>query len=965
LSEAAQIQPDTEYRGLICAAGDHDFFKVSRAAGTRLRVQLYDLPADYQLSLYGPGGQWLDQSSNKGQRSEEIRHTAATSGDYYLRVAPRGMAFDALHPYTLRVTVGDPMLQVLPGLGLPGSVVHLHGEGLQPMIGQSPCAAAVYWNQDTPRAFLGRAPIGADGSLDLDFRIPSDTLLGTQRVRTIIDCGPMSLPALDALLGADTEFPDDGCVQGWPPAMPELDLTVLGMEVTQGIQCFDPSVGDTECADNSVPLVAGRPTIVRLYVAANLNIDASVSGVTARLYVRRAGDEEPGTPLWPANGPIGWRSPHLDSLDAKRGAEEGTLNFRLLPEWITAGALLLRAEVNPDWACGPYESADNRANNWGPDVRVDFQEHGPLTIQYLPVTELGGERPDERVNDAAQWLYKVWPVADPPVYEQRVHDNAAPLVVEYDLDELNEHPQWLIADLNDIYAPLLLAHLFGGPPPPRILFGWVPTGDDPSPPTYGYSDPVWDDAAQGVSVVAWHRDMPNYFEKGLVHESAHNFSRHHAGVTDHWPDYYPDTTIQEVGFDVADMQVRGADLWDVMNTGFRRLTANSWVSPYTYKGLFAAEPWGTFARAQSKRTVAQEYVVIPGEIGRGQTGRLKPMYRISSSIPPPVRGPRAGTDYCIQFVDRTGGLLSSRCFNASFVNEHDDTTVDTAPFLVIEPYPTGTTQLRLMKGQALLDERVASANIPQVAVLTPDGGEQWDGVRTISWQATDADGDPLTSSVFYSPDGQSWRLIATGVSDQQLRWDTTRFGGAEAARVRVVATDGLNTASDDSDSSFRIARKGPAARIASPVDGTTFRRSEAVFLLGRGTDLEDGELRGAALVWSSDRDGVLGTGNHIVPTELAHGRHVVTLTATDRDGSSATARVTIEVAAATPTPECAGDCRRDGMVTVDELLIMVNIALGAVPTSTCLVGDANQSGEITVDEILVAVNHALSGCVPP
>jgi hypothetical protein len=49
-------------------------------------------------------------------------------------------------------------------------------------------------------------------------------------------------------------------------------------------------------------------------------------------------------------------------------------------------------------------------------------------------------------------------------------------------------------------------------------------------------------------------------------------------------------------------------------------------------------------------------------------------------------------------------------------------------------------------------------------------------------------------------------------------------------------------------------------------------------------------------------------------------------------------------------------------VTVDEILTMVNIALGNAVVSTCTVGDANDDQQITVDEILTAVDAALNGC---
>jgi cysteine-rich repeat protein len=60
--------------------------------------------------------------------------------------------------------------------------------------------------------------------------------------------------------------------------------------------------------------------------------------------------------------------------------------------------------------------------------------------------------------------------------------------------------------------------------------------------------------------------------------------------------------------------------------------------------------------------------------------------------------------------------------------------------------------------------------------------------------------------------------------------------------------------------------------------------------------------------------------------------------------------------------QCIGDCSDDGSVTVDEILTMVNIALGNLDASTCLPGDANHDAGITVDEVLAAVNNALAGC---
>lgn len=67
----------------------------------------------------------------------------------------------------------------------------------------------------------------------------------------------------------------------------------------------------------------------------------------------------------------------------------------------------------------------------------------------------------------------------------------------------------------------------------------------------------------------------------------------------------------------------------------------------------------------------------------------------------------------------------------------------------------------------------------------------------------------------------------------------------------------------------------------------------------------------------------------------------------------------------TRTPEasgCAGDCDGSGSVVINELVRMVNIALGSLPVSQCTAGDGNADGMITISELIAAVNRALNGC---
>ena len=61
---------------------------------------------------------------------------------------------------------------------------------------------------------------------------------------------------------------------------------------------------------------------------------------------------------------------------------------------------------------------------------------------------------------------------------------------------------------------------------------------------------------------------------------------------------------------------------------------------------------------------------------------------------------------------------------------------------------------------------------------------------------------------------------------------------------------------------------------------------------------------------------------------------------------------------------CVGDCGGDGKVTCAELMLGVNIALGAARVADCRAFDRSGDGNVTVDELSLAVNKALWGCVP-
>jgi len=272
---------------------------------------------------------------------------------------------------------------------------------------------------------------------------------------------------------------------------------------------------------------------------------------------------------------------------------------------------------------------------------------------------------------------------------------------------------------------------------------------------------------------------------------------------------------------------------------------------------------------------------------------LNPIWVITTTTP--IQNPPVGAQYCLEAQDTFGTALVSHCFDLTFINHETGAATNVDGFSIMLPYPNGAARVVLKNGGQELAIRSVSANAPVVSVLSPNGGEIWtaSGTYTITWTGSDADNDTLTYSVLYSPDGYNWTPVGTTITETQLVVHAAELAGGVGARIRVLATDGVNTSSSES-AAFTVESKRPQALILSPAGGGIIPPGAPLFLRGYAYDLEDGSLGEAALQWSSSRDGNLGTGSTVL-TSLSFGQHTITLTATDSNGNTSTASINVFV----------------------------------------------------------------------
>jgi hypothetical protein len=678
---------------------------------------------------------------------------------------------------------------------------------------------------------------------------------------------------------------------GWLPShhCNEVDLSVAGLEVVQSIQDLN----------NSVPLVAGKPTVVRIY--ADSGMAPEVGGVPVELKAYRN-----GSLLGSKQGTITARP--ITDWDAVRAGEEGGLGIRLDSTWLS-GRVTLTVELNAQHTISESTFSNNQVTR-----TLTYTERKPLhiglaPIEYRPLPSMEPRMPlTEELPSLVQFLHKAYPVSDvrvtllPPVwwpFMMKGSDSEVPRRRQL-LRELTYG--WSFYHRAGVEPGQSLDQIVGVFPADCEVGGDITTSE---------SDPRW----------LGGKGLASYMCSGdggiLAHEVAHNLGLYHpcsqaqaANCCQAWhpgppstppPDWpYGNASIQEYGFDTIEGAAVLRATPDMMT-----YCEPKWLSPHHYKKLFrangapqppvAAPPGGSL-----HQTGAGTYLLVGGLVDITGTVAFDPFWQLTAAQP--ALDPLEGSDYCLELWDAQT-VLQSRCFDLSFYDYESGEEIAVDGFVTAMPLDPAASRVVLKQGDTELDEVVASAYTPTVTLLAPNTTVLQTGHITVTWTAADADpGDELAFVLSYSNDnGATWLPFALNLTGTtSLALDLSNVPGGEACRVKVDASDGWHNASDASET-FPVAGKAPVAGITAPADGAVV--AVPLTLQGYGYDLEDGQLSGAALQWSSDVDGPLGSGDTLWDLNLTPGQHTLMLQVTDSQGHTGTASVVITVQGGGPVLE--------------------------------------------------------------
>jgi hypothetical protein len=569
------------------------------------------------------------------------------------------------------------------------------------------------------------------------------------------------------------------------------DLSLRDIEVYQ----IYPSAED-------IPLVAGKSTLARVYVA--LQSRQTLGRVLVELHGLRNGQPLPRSPMRHRAG--------MAMKEFSRTPERSGFDFVLPTEWTEAGELTLIAKANPDRSIPETDQSNNERSKV-----FRFEPSPSLTIRYAPIcTQLESGRPPQcpsaNVGSLHGFARQVYPVA-----ENKFH--YLPVPIPSITARSPRFPTWsgFLSVLN-LPRSLINGSLFlrelrrfdellraGGAgvaalPPYDQLVGWLPDAGS----LLGIADgPKGLIGGDGRTFMAVDRSaefgLRHDTEVTLAHEMGHNYGLKHpttsdsCGAFDFFPDWpYQTVTVEALSYDVlAQQQILPGTRHDMM--GY--CPTDFWISRFHYKKLLNSSLWrkpkSTEIRLTTAEPEAAEYLLISGMSTADGPAVLEPAIRMPGS---PMTASERG-NYCLE-LHGAENLLHRHCFPLFEPRGDTGEKPLLEAFSFRLPYRPDGKRIALTRDGAAIASLEASAHPPELAALTPEPGAEWDdSAHTLTWSATDPDGDVLTYSVFYSTAGGDWLPLAHDLDETQFEVNAALIHGGKEVRFRVAASDGFHSTS--------------------------------------------------------------------------------------------------------------------------------------------------------------------------
>jgi hypothetical protein len=673
------------------------------------------------------------------------------------------------------------------------------------------------------------------------------------------------------------------------------DITIVGIEKTQGTQFFSINgQGSGNAPDNSVPLIAQRTLVLRVYVDCKRakqqgpqQIPIQIAGRVVVDRIQTNGSVQHIRVLNPINGPIAARS--ADSID--RGDPTHSLNFRVAAS-DCQGVLRFTVSV--------YEQ--------GPIVTDEVSRRATATLSTgsdtFSLQVYGRFEPVPTFRVHAVLVHYTGDGVDLPAPSALDFANTLEYVVRtYPIGRLE------FEDCMEIDFDKSLSTMGGGCGPgfegPGGLMEILEDLDDSSDrPAIRValipSEAQTSTSGCGNTNIA---ATKNGREETLAQEMGHALDRKHApaggagGPDPNYPTYndYPSGSIGEYGFDVVTSEV-----YDPNETiDFMGYASDRWVSPYTYMGIRGAmvERFGavSFSRraagrlARQPEDVRQETLFLSFRVKRDGNVVVRPSFHLPALVRPP--GERPLSEVSCELLDEGGDVLVfHRCRLRGSHLDPDGPHID---FHEAIPWVAQAAAIRFLRNNEVVHVHDIEANAPTVEI--PEASFRYsDKPMTFTWSGRHPSA-ALRYMVRYSADdGKTWRVFAASLGRQEWRLQPRQLPGGDRCLLQVVASSGIRTSVAQTQP-FSSPRKPRSAVILSPKSNSETGAARSAVLRGGAFSSDFGLGAMEDVVWTSNLDGVLGRGFEVVADDLSSGVHTITLSVPDGQGGMATASTLLRV----------------------------------------------------------------------
>ena len=654
-------------------------------------------------------------------------------------------------------------------------------------------------------------------------------------------------------------------------------IKIADVELTQSTQFFNyDNQSSGAGGDNSIPLVAHKDLIIRVYVEKRQGFTAyHPATVTGK--VRFAGQE-----FAPLNGPIAL----LDRALVRRSNINHTLNFRI-PAALCHGNRTFLVRVF-DSAYTPGGIAVMfRPSRTVETFYASFRDVPPLRVSGVMINYVGPPNfnlPAPVGTDLPPTLSRFLPMF--PIHGF----DFGPCTVTSWGDDMKikggvKGSGWdsLLTFITNLRSASTIRTFYVGLLPAN-LSGQIS---------------AWQRGIGNAGVAIAAKDDT----RALSHELGHAMYLKHLndGMAEgpfetNYPKYndgtFPYGSIGEFGLNSSRMTLfdpnTSYDLMTYFDAGNVPFPTNTWISPYHYQRMmnFLTASDGT---GDLKFTIIVVVVVANFRVYRDGRVELLPSYIVDR-----VNGEDSGPIVDSVMLDIHGAngeiVRSQRCHRHNPYQELDGPFVD---YHEIIPWSEEFTGFSIIRNGETIHTVKPSENRPSVRLDEMRRVQRNGDMMHLKWNIDSANEGQQTMIRYTNDNGETWQAIAAGVKDGSHLVNLDLLPGGKECRLEIIAS-GLNKASEQTEP-FEVPIKPRKGYLISPQDGDVFKVGTPITFTGGGYSPDHDACSFDEVSWHSNIQGYLGTGNQLVKTDLILGTHRITMTLPDGTGGEAKAGVWIKV----------------------------------------------------------------------